>query len=148
MKVILFLVGIGFSTLAQASYYQISCSNADATVQLYTGHSKDAVIFTERAYTGSQPLDTQLKLELNEVKVEELTKKELSTFESNNCENGQDFGVWERTTHTYKEVKFQKADGSHFLASIVNVDEDLTSVTAHLICKESFNSLAPCRSGE
>ncbi|MGZ5278687.1 MAG: hypothetical protein ACXWC9_02020 [Pseudobdellovibrionaceae bacterium] len=129
---------------AQASYFQINCSNADHTVATASGHSKNSVTLTEYSYGDNGPVYKSVELDAFNVNNEGLKTTQLHEERKGGCVPGQSTGFMSYKSVSYHQVRIQMTDGSLFSKNIIGVSQDLKSIEAFLICEQEVNNMIGC----
>jgi len=144
MSIVPTLLCLAVAQSAQASYFQINCSNADRTVATASGHSKSSVTLTEYSYGDNGPVYKSVELDPHAVETEVLKNTQLHEERKGGCAPDQTTGFMSYNSVSYENVRFQMRDGSLFSKEILGVSQDLKSVEAFLICEQEVNNMIGC----
>jgi hypothetical protein len=144
MKTLLTIAVAIFSLNANASFIQVSCSNADATVQNHNGHVKTGVFVEKREYTENRINTELVKLEYKDINVEYTENIKIDSKTSGGCVEGQNSGYYSAEETYVEKIEVVKEDGSEFDDGFANLSQDKKTISATLICKRSMNSMIFC----
>jgi len=142
MKSIIFLGIFLSSVVAQASFFQTSCSNADATVKTGVGHRFNGVMLISYTENG---VTVPVEFINEDIVVTILENTELRRLDRTTCVPGQSGGggiskdVW-----SHQRVILSRADQQAFADNILVSSDDRKSIETDFICHEAFNSRTSC----
>ena len=131
---------------AQASFYQVSCSNPSGTVKRTSGHVSNMITLEINNYNNGK--SSTVKIPESQATVRVIEKgKPLYESGSNTCDSKQTQqrrGVAEWKVGSYMRVAITKKDGSTFSKYADGVSTDLKSIQADFICETNGNSMVLC----
>ncbi len=143
---LLTIVLFSFASLqAQASFYQVYCSNAEGTVQTTNGHIQNTLTVTKRVWGDQGSVDTQIDLS-NDENVEYNFSETNSLVNENKggCEENPEANFVSWTRVETQKIVISRTDGKAFDADILGLTENNT-IEAYLICQEEGNSQVICQ---
>ncbi len=145
MKNLIFAAIVMFGMNANASWYQIYCSNAAGTVKTATGHGPSYNKAT-RTYVENNKVKTQeVEFGWDEVEVKIVSSTEVSRTSSASCgQSGNGISEWQNIE--LQRIQITKADGSKFKDGYAGLSSDMKMIEATILCEENGNSMMFCDS--
>ena len=141
MKKLTLAIAFLFSVSANASFYQISCSNADGTTTSANGHVENFLKVTKFTYQGNEAVKEIIDLDkIDTVEVAYSNDQLIERKTTDGCPAS--WISWQETRVV--SISITNKDGSLFDKGIVGVSQDLKSINTHLICQEDGNSMVFC----
>lgn len=142
MKTAIFtLTFLALASQAQASFFQIQCSNADGTVLTASGQNENYVQVTRFVNGKRRPVKDENGL--LEVQTRLDGKVLVDDAREGACDSGGFRWVTLRRV-TAAEVSIARADGSAFAADTFHVSQDRKTVSTVLVCEQLVSNTAPC----
>ena len=141
-KTILAAMTLTASLLANASFFQESCSNSEGTLLFVTGHLNNSVTVTEFVPGGNQ----KIEFDLYDMEVEFTLEKEIEVKNYSSCIPGKPGPGYSKSTRVSTTLMtVSKKDGSLFPGqTAVQVSDDRRSVQDHVICRFNASSQVLC----
>jgi hypothetical protein len=136
---------MSLTTAAQASYFQVNCSNADGSIMTGSGHSENFVQLTKYTHDDNGPKKIIIRFEDGKVFHQDTIKSVSLIDESKQvCRKPGEGGFASRHSVSASIVTFVNADGSLFDEEIMGVSQDRKTVKAELLCETNMNAMILC----
>jgi hypothetical protein len=133
------------TTAAEASYFQVNCSNADGSISSGSGHSQNYVQLTKYSYDNNGPKKELVRFERGQLHQQSTLKSvKLVSEQKQACHKTGEGGFSSSRVVSASVVTFVNADGSLFDAEIMGVSKDRKTVKAELICETNVNNMIFC----
>jgi|GEM_PF-6516048 len=136
---------MSLTTAAQASYFQINCSNADGTIMTGSGHGHNFVQLTKYSSDQNGSKQETIRFERGTVQKQDTLKTVKLLEESKqSCRKPGEGGYASHHAVSASVVTFMNADGSLFDGNVMGVSKDRKTVKAELICETNVNNIILC----
>ena len=148
MKALIFSLVLVVGSMAQASFYQESCSNPKGDITLANGHVGNYLKVTKVDYEDRGPDGRPTKEIIDIMRDKNISYQsdEVSVVEdisSGGCEQpGR--GFYSSDLTTVKKLIITKVDGGDFDKDISGVSTDGKTIETFMICHMHRNSMAFC----
>ncbi|MES2854538.1 MAG: hypothetical protein V4692_01690 [Bdellovibrionota bacterium] len=137
-----------FSSAANASFYQIDCSNAAGTIQSKSGHLGNYVSIKATKYDEKGPRSRTTKYDYRKAAVEQVSLAKVLDETESSCRDGIGGGgyvSWRSIEAVSATIK--RVDGKAFPEGTPDLQED-GSVKTVLMCETNGNSMVMCPGGK